>query len=84
MEEERSEDFGFAPEPLPENLPDMQVALFLAMHIDNPCGVEVSPGQRENIRQFYLREAAAMLDKFTNPSARAMLESKIEEYKDKK
>ena len=84
MEKESSEEFDVTPEPFPENQPDMQVALFLTMHIDNPCSVEVSPGQREDIRQFYLREAAAMLDKFTNPSARAMLESKIEEYKDKK
>ena len=72
---------NIAPEPIPEKATDMEMALFLNNHIDNPCEVEVSPGQIENIRYFYLAEAQRQLPKMTNSHARELLELKIEEYK---
>lgn len=59
---------------------DMETALFLAGHIDNPCEAEVEPGKFENIRKFYLREAKEQLLKIKEPNARRFLELKIKEY----
>jgi len=58
----------------------MELVLFLAEHIDNPCEVEVSPGQKENIREIYLKEAKQALSKINNPFAKKFLEDKIKEY----
>jgi len=59
---------------------DMEVALFYATHIDNPCVAEVEPGKFANIRDFYLREAERALLTMKEPSARRFLELKIGEY----
>ena len=71
------------PTGLPEKIPaatDIELAMFLITHLDNPCEVEIEPGQTENIREFYLREAKAVLSKITNPEAKSLLEDKIKEY----
>jgi hypothetical protein len=60
---------------------DIEIARFLVDHIDNPCESEVQPGQFENIRDFYIKEAEKMLEKMTNPEAKRLLEIKIQEYK---
>ncbi|PIT97632.1 hypothetical protein COT77_00465 [Candidatus Berkelbacteria bacterium CG10_big_fil_rev_8_21_14_0_10_41_12] len=61
---------------------DMELALFLATHIDHPCVVEVEPGKFVNIRDFYLRQAKGALLTMEEPNAKRFLELKIEEYKD--
>ena len=75
--------------PIPEEnrqeerkVTDMELALFYATHIDNPCEAEVEPGKFENIRKFYLREAKKVLLKIKEPSAKRFLELKIKEYED--
>ncbi|MDP3014929.1 MAG: hypothetical protein Q8N28_00675 [bacterium] len=68
-------------EKIPEKASDMEIALFFAKHIDNPCEVEVAPDKKENIREFYLREARNALSKMTNENAKRFLELKIKEYK---
>jgi hypothetical protein len=60
---------------------DIEIALLLATHIENPCSVEVN-GKIENLRAFYIREAREnVLPKLTNPFAREYLEKIISEYK---
>ena len=82
MNIEKNEDKfkNLTPEPLPEKATDIEMTMFLIEHIENPCEVEVSPGQTENIRYFYLREAERLLPTFTNEQAKELLEQKIEEY----
>lgn len=63
-----------------ENASDMELALFLTGHIDNPCEAEVAPGKKENIREFYLKEAKGAILKMTNEYAKRFLELKIKEY----
>jgi len=58
---------------------DMEIALFWAEHIDNPCTVEVE-GEIKNIRYFYLREAERIMSNLKNPFARDFLRLKINEY----
>ncbi len=60
---------------------DMELALFLAKHIDNPCETEIAPGRGENIRNFYIKEAEAALVKMVDSEAKNFLELKIKEYK---
>ncbi len=79
--EKEFQNQDFEPEEVPEGVPDMTLAIFLVRHIDNPCESEVAPGQRENIREFYLKEAELRLKGMTNSEARDYLESKIKEYK---
>jgi len=67
-------------EKIPEKASDMEVVLFLAGHIDNPCETEVAPGEKENIREFYLKEAERALSEMTNEDAKGFLELKIKEY----
>ena len=59
----------------------MELALFLMGHIDNPCEAEVEPGVRENIRDFYMREAEKVIKTMPNANAKDLLEGKINEYK---
>lgn len=59
-----------------EKLTDIEIAMFFIRHIDNPC--EDSDGN--NIRDFYLREAKKILDRFANPFAKQLLEDKIRQY----
>jgi len=68
-------------EKTPEGASDIELAMFLIKHIDNPCQVEVEPGRIENIREFYIRAAERALDEMTNPEAKKLLEFKIREYK---
>lgn len=58
---------------------DMEVAIFWAYHIENPCGTIVN-GERVNIRDFYLREARNVLPILTNPFAKDFLENAINKY----
>ena len=59
---------------------DMELALYWAIHIDQPCSVEVD-GKTENIRSFYLRGSKEnILPILTNPFAKRFLEMKIREY----
>jgi len=67
-------------EKIPEKASDMELAIFLAKHIDNPCEAEVEPGRKENIRELYLREARNMLPKMVDINAKEFLELKIKEY----
>ncbi|KKP41434.1 MAG: hypothetical protein UR31_C0030G0004 [Parcubacteria group bacterium GW2011_GWA2_33_14] len=67
-------------EEIPKGATDMTVALFFATHINDPCGVEVGPGQREDLRKSYIIRAKTMLDKMTNEDAREFLRLKIQEY----
>lgn len=63
-----------------EKASDMEIALFLAGYIDNPCEMEVAPGKKENIREFYLKKAKKMLSEMTDENAKRFLELKIKEY----
>ena len=67
-------------EKAPAGATDMELALFLAGHIDNPCQAEVEPGVMENIRYVYLKEARDQLPKMTNEHAKEFLKLKIKEY----
>lgn len=58
---------------------DIETALFLMSHIDNPCSVKVD-NRVVNIRDFYIRRAKEVLSRLKNPYARDLLQSKIEEY----
>ena len=69
------------PEKVPEDATDMELALFLINHMDNPCEVEVAPSVKENIREFYIKRAEEVLVKITNENAKCLLELKIKEYK---
>lgn len=69
------------PEQGPEKATDMEITDFLSEHIDKPCEVEVYPGQVENIRDFYIREAERILPTFVDPEAAKKLQEKINEYK---
>ncbi len=62
-----------------QRISNMEVAMMLATHIENPCSVEVE-GRTENIRYFYLEMAERILPSFTNFFARDFLQSKINEY----
>ena len=68
------------PEKLPEGASDMEVALFLANHIEHPCGVDVGEGERETLRSFYLREAGRVIEGMAASPARNFLEDKIKEH----
>lgn len=65
----------------PERAIDMEITDFLSKHIDEPCEVEVYPGQVENIRDFYIREAERILPTFVDLEAAKKLQEKINEYK---
>ena len=80
--ENKRENFGneSEAEKISEKTSDMEIALFLAGHIDNPCEAEVTPGKKENIREFYLRGARNVLSEMTNENAKRFLELKIKEY----
>lgn len=62
-----------------EKVSDLEFALFLATHIDNPCKVTVGNAVY-NIRGFYLREAKAVLPKIKDADARKILSDKIRQY----
>ncbi len=58
---------------------DMEIALFWAEHIENPCTVNVN-GEELNIRDYYLRESRKVIPRLGNPLARRYLEMKIKKY----
>lgn len=58
----------------------MEFVLAIAAHIDNPCEVEIEPGQIENIRKFWIQEAKNALGTITIDVAREILIAKIKEY----
>ena len=59
---------------------DMEMALFLGNHIENPCSVKVGD-KTENIRDFYIREARErIIPTMTNPFAIEYLEKIIAKY----
>ncbi len=62
-----------------EEASDMEIAEFLAKHIDNPCSVETADGVKD-IRGFYIKQAKEMLFKMTDENAKMFLELKIKEY----
>ncbi len=64
-----------------ENHKDMETVLSLITHIDNPCGIKTSEGNKYDLRDFYLRLADEILHKLTNPYAKELLEIKIKQYK---
>ncbi|MCP6719297.1 MAG: hypothetical protein KJI71_03640 [Patescibacteria group bacterium] len=55
---------------------DMEIALFLAAHLDNPCGIYID-GKWHDIRYFYKGLAQKLLASMTNPEAKEFLEKKI-------
>jgi len=59
-----------------EKATDMELALFLIQHINNPC----EDLQGNNIRDFYIREAQKALDKFQDPQAEQLLRDTIQRY----
>lgn len=77
MERERTKR---EPEDSHQGATDMEVAPWLCGHIDNPCGVEVVPGEVANIRRFYIDMARERIAGMTNDSAREVLLEKIKEY----
>ena len=58
---------------------DMEAAMMLATHIENPCSVEVE-GRTENIRYFYPEMAEHILPSFTNPFVREFLQNIMDQY----
>jgi len=55
---------------------DMEFALFLVQHINNPC----EDSQGNNRRDFYIREAKKALETIQNPGAKQLLENIIQKY----
>ncbi|MDP1884051.1 MAG: hypothetical protein Q8L10_01665 [Candidatus Moranbacteria bacterium] len=55
---------------------DMEVAMNLIKHIDNPY----VDGQGNSAREVYVEEARNVLDTLTNPEAKKMLEDAIKEH----
>ncbi len=80
MNENKFRENPPSPEPLPKKASDLELAAFLIKHIDDPCEVQIGPGETANIRQFYIEEAKRHLPTFTNTMAREALEGKIKEY----
>jgi len=62
-----------------DKITDMELALRLAEHIEKPCEVEVH-GRRENIRNFYIREAEKILPTLKEEHAKEFLQSIMRKY----
>jgi len=76
---ERSEQSG---NPEQQKASDLEIALFLAQHIDNPCEVETYPGQIENMRSRYIKEARRILPTMVDQNAAKMMQEKIAEHEE--
>ena len=61
-----------------ERFSDIELALYFAFHIDNPCFTKVN-GKNRDIRDFHIREARRVLPNL-NYHARSFLESVIRDY----
>ncbi len=59
-----------------ETATDMEIAMRLITHIEKPCEDQ----DRNNLRDFYIREAKRFLDTFQNPDAKQLLEDAIQKY----
>lgn len=59
---------------------DMEIAIFLMKHIDDPCSTNLLSGAQVNIREFYIRIANEIIPKMTNENARILLENKVKEH----
>ncbi|GEM_PF-2549683 len=66
----------------PERASDMQLALFWATHIDNPCDPHHNEQYREALRQSYLVQAEQALSRIKEENARQFLQNKIREYRE--
>jgi len=62
-----------------EQATDMEVAIYWASEIDNPCGVEVD-SKWLTLRGHYIKQAQEIIPILTNPFAIEYLENKINEY----
>ena len=62
-----------------QKLTDLEIALELTKHIQNPCGVLVN-GEFQHIRPFYLRLARETLLDLKDVHAKDFLESIIKIY----
>lgn len=51
---------------------DIEIALWLQRHIDNPCG--------DSCRDNYITLAKLAIEKFKNPFATKLLEQKVQQY----
>jgi len=60
-------------------LVDMEIAMKLTTHIENPCSVNVG-GESHNIRGFYIRLAKEVMPIITSPYAKEFLESVLRQY----
>jgi len=61
---------------------DLEIAMFLAEHIRNPCGVQVG-NRYENIREFYIRVAnERVLPTMKDKMAIDYLQKTIDAYKE--
>lgn len=71
------QEAGVGKKELPvEKATDMELALELVKHIENPC----TDQDGNNVRDFYVREAKKAMEAMENPYAKKMLEDKIAEY----
>ncbi len=61
-----------------ERLSDIELALYFAFHIDNPCSIKISDKDID-IRDFHIREAKRVLPNL-NYYARSFLELVIRSY----
>jgi len=59
-----------------EKATDMEFALFLIQHINNPC----EDPQGNNLRDFYIKEAQKSLDTFQDQETKQVLEDAIKKY----
>jgi len=59
-----------------EKATDMDLAMFLIKHINNPC----EDLQGNNIRDFYIREAKKALETFQDPEAKQRLNDVMKNY----
>ena len=55
---------------------DIEVVTFLNRHIDNPCEVEVAPGQIENIRDFLFEKSKGNSPDTYQPSCQTFVGDK--------
>ena len=63
-----------------EAMTDMEFTLALCLHIDQPCEAEGLPGEVENMRSVYLREAILALPRISDEYAKEALKSKLRQY----
>ena len=58
---------------------DMEIAMEIAKHIENPCGIVID-GKERNIRSFYLREAKKLISNLKDEYALEFLEAIMKKY----